>query len=796
MAKQRKTSAPKMTARKNTVKASFLPPPQIPLWAVILVFAGTTLLFFGAQTFGSAYFWEDFAEYVYPAQVFAAKFLHSGELPFWNPYTFSGTPFLADVAVGFFYPPNMLLALFVQNGNLSAFAVEMVIIAHFMLAQFSMFLLMRSFAVSDVGAMISAVSYSFSSYLVCHAFHPMMVEHCAWFPLAWMYFRKALISTETFPQRLQYSLLAGLVLGVMMLSGHPQTTLYLVLLLFFVTIWTFVVQMTDTNKIKPNSLVFGVLAALPVIIGAGIFAVQLLHSQEFAAYSERNNFSLEKASVGALQLKQLFTLVVPKLFGYSGSQQPPSPISAPFSLENGNFYYWETAFYVGIPALVLALIGFATSLRSRERENIGGVLLFALIFAVLFALGTNGFLFELLFKVPLFDRFRIPSRMLIYAVLALTVMAGIGFDALWKKNAAILRTALIAGGAVVFIALLAAVGVLPSLAGASAEFAQQYAETLRSFGVVALVFAVLTGAVVFLLARGIASPLVGGCALVALAFADVYIAGGAFNQNMSNPRDQFERVNAALPPNLRADGVSADSLFRLSIRTRGAMLMPQNQGLYTPVMLYEGYMPILIERRLPLAPTGKLTLDLLNIRLAVGVDSVSGSASLQERPTYFPRARMLYDAVQTTPDKSAELAKSGKVDFASQAIIEKPLALPLPTQQPEAVSHRVHCTKYSANNLVYEVETAENGMLALSEIWYPAWKATIDGQETEVLRINYSLRGIGIPKGKHTIALRYDSDAFRTGAWITLLSIALTLAAIAVLSQTATSRKEQAQSSL
>ena len=776
MAKQHKSSAPKNTVKKSVSSSALSQPFILPLWAIASLFLATTLIFFRAQIFGSAYFWEDFADYVYPAQVFAAKFLRAGELPFWNPYTFSGAPFLADVAVGFFYPANMLLALFVHDGKLSAFAVEMVIIAHFALAQFSMFLLMRSFKVSDAGALLSAVSYGFSSYLVCHAFHPMMVEHCAWFPLAWMYFRRALVSDEPFRSRLSSSLLAGVVLGVMMLSGHPQTTLYLVLLLFFYTVWTFVAKITDKTAATPSTLHYGVLAALPIIIGAGIFAVQLFHSQEFAAYSERNNFSLEKASMGAMQLQQLLTLVVPKFFGFVLAPQSPEALSVPFYLPGGGYYYWETAFYVGIPALVLGIIGFATSLLKREHDNLGGLMLFAAIFAILFALGTNGFLFELMFKLPLFDRFRIPSRMLIYCVLGLTMMAGIGFDALCKYRTAMLRTVLFANGSVLLLALFMT-AVPPS------EASQDAMRHLRTFGFVAVGFALITFVALWFTMRGIFSQSSHGFALAALAFIDVFFVGSAFNQNMSNPAETFERTNAAIPQRMRADGMPPDSLYRLSIRARGAMLMSQNQGLVTPVMLFEGYMPILIERRLPFAPTGEQTLDLLNIRYAVAVDSASGEPFLRERPSTFPRARMLYDAVQTTPDKSADLAKSGTVNFVTQALVEKPLSTALPKQVPSAVQHRVHCTEYGANRMVYDVETAENGLLALSEIWYPAWKATLDGQETEVLRTNYSLRGIVVPKGKHTIALRYDSSAFRVGAWISLATVVFALVALIALNR-------------
>jgi hypothetical protein len=339
---------------------------------------------------------------------------------------------------------------------------------------------------------------------------------------------------------------------------------------------------------------------------------------------------------------------------------------------------------------------------------------------------------------------------------------------------------------VAIIAALGASGILASLAGAPVEVAERYSSALSGFGIVALVFITLTIVVLWLVISGTLKQFVGGVMFTVLSLLDLSIAGSAFNQNMVNPDETYERTNAAIPQRMRADAISPDSLYRLSIRTRGMMLMSQNQGLYTPIMLYEGYMPLSLIRRSPLTSSAEQTLDLLNIRYAVAIDSASGEPFLRERQSAFPRAWMIYDAVETTPDKTADLAKSGTVNFSTQALIEKPLGVSLPKQAPSAVQHRVHCTEYSANRIKYDVETAENGLLVLSEIWYPAWQATLDGQEIEILRTNYSLRGIVVPKGKHAIVLRYDSAALRLGAWISLATLLFTAIGIVVLGRVRT----------
>ena len=68
----------------------------------------------------------------------------------------------------------------------------------------------------------------------------------------------------------------------------------------------------------------------------------------------------------------------------------------------------------------------------------------------------------------------------------------------------------------------------------------------------------------------------------------------------------------------------------------------------------------------------------------------------------------------------------------------------------------------------------------MSDIWYPAWKANIDDKPVDIHRINWSLRGIEVPKGTHTITLQYVSEAYSTGSTITYSGLGLTAIAIAI----------------
>lgn len=75
----------------------------------------------------------------------------------------------------------------------------------------------------------------------------------------------------------------------------------------------------------------------------------------------------------------------------------------------------------------------------------------------------------------------------------------------------------------------------------------------------------------------------------------------------------------------------------------------------------------------------------------------------------------------------------------------------------------IYETSYAPNRLTYHTSSAKGGVAVLSEIYFPwGWHATVDGQETEIGRVNYMLRAVRIPAGKHTLELRYEPQSLKT----------------------------------
>ena len=78
---------------------------------------------------------------------------------------------------------------------------------------------------------------------------------------------------------------------------------------------------------------------------------------------------------------------------------------------------------------------------------------------------------------------------------------------------------------------------------------------------------------------------------------------------------------------------------------------------------------------------------------------------------------------------------------------------------------------YRPNHLIYTSNNANDGFAVFSEIYYEhGWKATIDGKESPIYRVNYTLRGLEIPKGKHTIEFKFEPEVVKTGSTVALIS--------------------------
>jgi uncharacterized membrane protein YfhO len=89
----------------------------------------------------------------------------------------------------------------------------------------------------------------------------------------------------------------------------------------------------------------------------------------------------------------------------------------------------------------------------------------------------------------------------------------------------------------------------------------------------------------------------------------------------------------------------------------------------------------------------------------------------------------------------------------------------------------VDLIEHRAGRLAIRADLACQGMVVLSDVYFPGWRARIDHEPATIHEVNGAMRGVVVPKGSHTVTMRYRPVSVYLGAALTLLGIAIALAA-------------------
>lgn len=727
-------------------------------------FAAMTALFFLKILIGNAYLWEDFVYQWYPFRQYAATALAAGEFPLWNPYTVGGMPFFAEIQTEVLYLPMLALTLFVKNGHLNVYWLELVNVLHYFLAACGMYLLARSFALRRMSALIAGTAFAFSGFMVTHAIHQVIIGVAAWYPLLLFMMRKALQE-----KRWTWVFVGALTLGHSFFAGSPQMSLFFY---FFLGIYV-AVEIIATVGVRglttrPGLVLMGRAATL-VGLSFAFIMVQLLPTQDLSALSQRATITYEKGSEGSLGWGQLLTLLVPKFFGASDAH------GYNWWGPGAYWQYWETSISFGVAPLLFALF----SLRFfRTNRHVAFFASFAL-FALLFSLGKNFFLHGLFFDlIPGFASFRNPGRMGVFVAFAGSMLAGFGFDAVLKgqftekEGKRWVTTMVWISGVCLAIVIAALLGLFDGLFPFLAQ--QQQRTFVRRELAIALVTIIPSFFVFYALIRRSMPAGILGILLVAITFFDLYYIGAEQNTAPQNPEEHFAQATP-----LVGFLKSQNELFRVNTRNTQGMIMDRNQGLMDRVFTMEGYTPLMPARVFPPAATADNFYDLLNIKYYLQTDSVRGTIGLKERPGYLQRAYLVFTtSVARNEEEVRARMTAPSFDPRKEAVVEDSTYTPISVSAP-ASGWQVRITDHRINRIGLTVETPQAGLLVLSEAYFPGWRASIDGAEAPVYRTNFVSRGIPVPAGTHTVDLVFDPPSFNRGALISVLTLLVCCGGIA-----------------
>lgn len=113
------------------------------------------------------------------------------------------------------------------------------------------------------------------------------------------------------------------------------------------------------------------------------------------------------------------------------------------------------------------------------------------------------------------------------------------------------------------------------------------------------------------------------------------------------------------------------------------------------------------------------------------------------------------DKVNYVDNANQELDGLAAIDLRHEAVADKKFEKQLGTAVKQESTSMATLKSYEPNNLKYEVNSEKGGVLVFSEIYYPGWTATVDGQPVELGRVNYVLRAMNIKPGKHEVVLDF-----------------------------------------
>jgi len=348
-----------------------------------------TLLFFYKIVFlKNTFFIADLITEHYPWKTFASDVIRGGKIPLWNPYNYSGMPFMANMQSAVFYPLNAFFYVFDF-----VIAHKIYVVLHFVLAGFFMFLLMREYRVQTYASVFSAVIYAFNGFAVVRAEILSELGVYALFPLVFLFLKKSF-------DKFKFANLFAFFLALQFLSGHPQRVFYEI---FAFSVYVLFAAF-EKKSLKPF-LVF----VYGVFLSFLISAIQIIPSAELFLNSHRvSGVPFSVRMLNSFALKDFLRFINPFQF-YSSND-------------------WAYACYVGI----FAFLFFLYSLKSRFKEK---KFFYAIFFiSVFFIIGKNNPFFVIFKSFPLINAFRFPATMNFLSVFAISVLAGVGFERLKAKN--------------------------------------------------------------------------------------------------------------------------------------------------------------------------------------------------------------------------------------------------------------------------------------------------------------------------------------------------------------------------
>ena len=731
---------------------------RIPAAYLLLAALFYAPILLGLRTFPDG----DFTHHFLPFNLFQqSEWLAGRWLPVWNPYTYGGHPFLADIQAAVFYPISDLLLLLTLPFTSPAarlYFLQAEAVLHIALAGFFTHLLVQRLTGNRQAAFTAGAFFALSGYLTGYPPLQLAILRTAiWLPLIlWL-----ILHAWDEPTRWRWWVGVAAAWATAFLAGHPQTFLHLSYAVVGWMGWLLLLQGkrqkekakgVDSKTARPsqfatrNSQLVTRIFALPLLTFA-FSAVQLLPSLEFTRLSVRASVDYAYVS-GGFPVQDIWQVLFP------GILTQFSPL------------------FIGIPGLFLAILSLAQMRPIHNSQfTIHHSLFFLLLtlLALLLSLGNNGFLYPLFYRyAPGWNLFRGQERAAYLVVFGLSVLAGYGMAALPGLSLRARRLA--AGGLVIAVAG----GGL--LFGLFWQMAGRGALSNREFLVVTLLSLLVALALAWLLwQKGWEAR--RGWALAGLGIAVLFWANGGTNVDAFSPARKT----------LLSPEVAAVQAAQSGGRVYNEYRVYEDYGMSIAVEDVWGSSPLRLAQYAALFDNFPLD----RMWRLLGVDTVLTwrrelfvpSELLAEFPqatdtTYLhrltapnPRAWLVQDWQIADDATALTLLADHSFDLDKTALLPPDTTLPSDAFTPASQHPSIQYARPAPNRIHITLSDNPGGLLVLSENWLPGWRVESPIPNTQspisVLRANLTQIAIAIPPGDLTLELLYWPASLAWGLAIT-----------------------------
>ncbi|MBO5823446.1 MAG: YfhO family protein, partial [Prevotella sp.] len=172
-------------------------------------------------------------------------------------------------------------------------------------------------------------------------------------------------------------------------------------------------------------------------------------------------------------------------------------------------------------------------------------------------------------------------------------------------------------------------------------------------------------------------------------------------------------------------------------------------------------------------------LNMLNTKYFI-LPLQSGQTVPMQNPYTYGNAWFV-DKVNYVDNANEEIDMVGKLPLRHEAVADRKFAAQLGESQVQDSISIVTIKSYEPNKLVYDVHSTKGGVVVFSEIYYPGWTATVDGEEVELGRVNYILRALNVKPGNHTVELSFFPKSVDITETVAYVSYAILLIAVLLL---------------